>query len=429
MSNPRLAAVRILLRVIQRGESLDRAIDHAAGDVGPLARELAHGVLRWHPRLRALAGRLLERPLRARDRDVELVILLGLYQLRELRTPDHAAIHSSVETVVALRKPWARGLVNAVLRTYQRDRDALEAEIEQDPEARWAHPSWLIERLQADWPDDFQTVLAAGNVRPPMTLRVNRLRTDRDRYRLQLEAAGIAALDHPVAPDALVLERAQEAYSLPGFGEGLVSIQDAGAQLAALWLAPGAGMRVLDACAAPGGKTAHILEIQPELAELVALDIDADRLSRVEGNLDRLGLNATVLQGDAARPEPWWDGPRFQRILLDAPCSATGVIRRHPDIKLLRRPEDARALALRQRAMLQALWPLLEPGGMLLYSTCSVLREENHGNIAWFLDQQGDAVLEQGYADCGHPEEAGCQILPGDQGMDGFFYAPIRRKI
>jgi 16S rRNA (cytosine967-C5)-methyltransferase len=428
MSDPRLAAVRILLQVTQRGESLDRAIDRAAGDVGPLARELAHGVLRWYPRLRALALALLERPLRARDHDVELVILVGLYQLRELRTPDHAAIHSSVETVVALRKPWARGLVNAVLRAYQRDHGALETKIEQDPEARWDHPLWLIERFQADWPDDFKTVLAAGNARPPMTLRVNRLRRDREEYRRQLEAAAIAALDHPIAPDALVLEQAQEAYSLPGFGDGLVSVQDAGAQLAALWLAPGPGMRVLDACAAPGGKTAHILETQAQLAELVALDIDVDRLSKVEGNLDRLGLSATVLQGDAARPESWWDGRRFQRILLDAPCSATGVIRRHPDIKLLRRPEDVRALALRQRAMLQALWPLLEPGGMLLYSTCSVLREENHGNIAWFLDQQEDAALEQDYADCGHPENTGCQILPGDQGMDGFFYAPIRRK-
>lgn len=426
MTDARLAAVRILLRVIQRGESLDRAIDSVSADA--LARELAHGVLRWHPRLSALARRLLQRPLRARDRDVELVILVGLYQLRELRMPDHAAIHSSVETVVALRKPWARGLINAVLRAYQRGREALESQVDHEPEARWAHPRWLIERLKVDWPEDFQAVLAAGNLRPPMTLRVNRLRTDRDGYLKQLEASAIAAVEHPVAPDALVLERAQEARSLPGFHEGVVSIQDAGAQLAASLLAPEPGMRVLDACAAPGGKTAHILEIQPDLAELVALDIDAERLSRVEDNLDRLGLSATLLLGDAARPQTWWDGRGFQRILLDAPCSATGVIRRHPDIKLLRRPEDSHALAQRQRAMLQALWPLLEPGGMLLYSTCSVLREENHANIAWFLDQQEDALPAQGHAPCAHSERTGCQILPGEQGMDGFFYAPTTRR-
>jgi 16S rRNA (cytosine967-C5)-methyltransferase len=428
MSDPRLTAVRMLLRVTDGGQSLDRSIEVAGSDGVPLARELAYGVLRWYPRLQALASRLLERPLRERDRDIELVILTGLYQLRELRTPDHAAIHESVQTALTLRKPWARGLVNAVLRSYQRDRDSLEADIDQDPEAHWAHPAWLIERLKADWPQEHPAILSAGNTRPPMTLRVNRLQGDRGAYRRLLESAGIGVSEHGLAPDALVLERPVDVGDLPGFAEGRVSVQDAAAQLAAVILAPAPGTRVLDACAAPGGKTTHILEIQPGLEELVALDLDPDRLHRVERALSRLGQHARLVQGDAARPDAWWDGRPFRHILLDAPCSATGVIRRHPDIKLLRRDEDIPALARRQRAMLEALWPLLEPGGMLLYSTCSVLREENQVCIGRFLDEHPGAVPGEAFAGCAGAGGTGWQILPGDQAMDGFFYAPIIKK-
>lgn len=408
----------VLPELLARCEPADRG----------LAQELVYGVLRWRFRLEALRAQLLRQPLKAKDRDIDALLLVGLYQLGYTAVAPHAAVHMTVEAVRATGKRWAVPLANAVLRGYQRRRAELDALADASDEGRWAHPRWLIERLRSDWPDDWQRVLTANNERPPLVLRVNVRRLDREAYGHALDAAGLAHAALQSAPQGLALATPVGVERLPGFQDGQVSVQDGAAQLAAVLLDTHPGMRVLDACAAPGGKTAHILELQPRLAELVALDNDAQRAGRIHENLARLRLDATVTVGDAGAPDDWWDRRPFDRILLDAPCSATGVIRRHPDIKSLRRASDLDALARSQARLLDALWPLLAPGGMLVYATCSVLRQENEEQIAAFLQRCADA--EEWWPDVawGTARRHGRQILPGDAdtdgvGMDGFYYA------
>lgn len=392
-----------------------------------LVQELCYGVMRWHLRLAAVIGRLMERPLKPGNDDIHCLLLLGLYQLIYMRVPAHAAISATVESCKHLKKPWATGLVNGVLRAFQRDAGALLAQVDRDAPARTAHPAWLLERLQRSWPDCWQALLDANNRHAPMTLRVNRRRIERDAYMEQLQQAGHAARIAPHAPAGITLEKPLDVAVLPGFAAGLVSVQDAAAQLAAPLLDVQAGQRVLDACAAPGGKTAHLLEVQPALQELVAIDSDAGRAARIDDNLRRLGLRARVVVADAAQPDAWWDGRAFDRILLDAPCSATGVIRRHPDIKYLRRRDDIDAVAGQQRRLLESLWPLLGSGGMLLYATCSVLAEENVTPIEQFLRSRDDVVERRIEAAWGHQCAAGRQILPGEDDMDGFYYACLQK--
>lgn len=427
----RLAAVKMLERVLD-GRSLSDVLTDGlqsvpAGPEQALARELVYGVLRWYSRLTAVRENLLAKPLKSRDRDIALLIVVGLYQSVELRTPPHAAVAATAEVARRLNKVWAVSLVNAVLRRFLRERDQHLAVADAVPATRYAHPEWLIERYRAAWPEDWERLLSENNVRPPMTLRVNRRRTSTEQYLALLKEQGLAAQPHPHATDALVLESAVSVERLPGFRDGLASVQDAAAQLAADLLDVPDGGRVLDACAAPGGKTCHILERYPAAGEVVALDIAAERLQRVEENLSRLELSATVRVGDAAEPEAWWDGVLFDRILLDAPCSGSGVIRRNPDIKWLRRDQDLAALAQQQRCMLEALWPLLKQGGKLVYATCSVLPEENEQVIAGFLASQPDAKplpLEQ---DWGLQQPIGRYILTGESGMDGFYYGCLRK--
>jgi len=430
-ADPRAAAARILAAVLG-GRSLTEAAPPwleplATRRDRALARELAYGACRWQPRLARLLERLLERPPRRKDTDVLALMYLGLYQLRELAVPDHAAVDASAGACRALGKPWAVRLVNGVLRSYLRRAAELEAALERDPVFATAHPQWLLAMLREDWPGRWEQICAAGNRRPPLHLRVNRRRAAAGEYLERLAAAGIAARPHGLVEGAVTLAEPVPAAELPGFAEGLVSVQDCAAQLAAPLLAAEAGQRVLDACAAPGGKTAHIAERCPGLAELVAVDASPDRLRPLRESLARLGLGASVVCGDAAAPEGWWDGEPFDRILLDAPCTATGVIRRHPDIKCLRRAEDAPAMAARQAALLEALWPLLAPGGKLLYATCSVLHRENHARMAAFLERHGDARLAGLDLPFAVDTGAGWQILPGEQGMDGFFYAALAR--
>lgn len=427
--NARVIAAQALGRVLGEGESLATVLPSALAHADPgergLLQELCYGVCRWQPQLRFLLDRLLARPLAPGEQVIRGLLLAGLYQLWHLRVPEHAAVAETVAAVRPLRKPWAAGLVNAVLRSALRRRAELEALIEADAEARAAHPRWLLDWLRRDWPDDWPAIVAANNVRPPFTLRINRLRLDREAYRQRLAAgydAGPAAVE-----TALTLSTPTDPAILPGFAEGWVSVQDAGAQLAASLLAARPGQRVLDACAAPGGKTGHLLECVPDL-DLTALDCDAGRLERVRDTLTRLRLNARLLAGDARRPMDWWDGALYDRILLDAPCSATGVIRRHPDIKLLRRESDVAALAERQQALLTELWPLLRPGGRLLYVTCSVLRAENERVVAAFLAAHPDAHEQPIVAGWGCALSHGRQILPGEGGMDGFYYAALRRR-
>ncbi|HET8551223.1 MAG TPA: 16S rRNA (cytosine(967)-C(5))-methyltransferase RsmB [Gammaproteobacteria bacterium] len=429
---PRSLAAQVVAAVIARGTSLDEALAAALpqldtpADIG-LLKELCFGTLRWRFRLEAPLAALVRRPLKARDADVHALLMVGLYQLVSLRVPDHAAVGETVAAAAALGKGWARGLVNATLRNFLRRRDALLAAADAAPVSRYAHPDWLIQRLKADWPDDWQAILAANNVRPPMTLRVNRRLTTPETMQRELAAAGIDATPAPPAADALTLVTPVDVERLPGFTAGALSVQDAGAQFAAVALDCAPGQRVLDACAAPGGKTCHILERTPELGECVALDVSAVRLDRLRQNLDRLALAATVLTGDARRPHDWWDGRPFDRILLDAPCSGSGVIRRHPDIKSLRRADDIDRLTAVQAQLLVALWPLLAAGGKLVYVTCSVLRAENEATIAAFLARQADACAVA-MAGFGRATGVGRQILPGDEGMDGFYYACLKKE-
>ncbi|MFZ5622303.1 MAG: 16S rRNA (cytosine(967)-C(5))-methyltransferase RsmB [Pseudomonadota bacterium] len=413
----------VLPEVLARCEPADRG----------LLQELAYGTLRWRYRLDALLAQLLRQPLKAKDQDIGALLLVGLYQLAYTAVAPHAAVHATVEAVRATGKRWAVPLANAVLRGYQRRRTELDALADASDEGRWAHPGWLIERFRSDWPDAWQRILAANNERPPLVLRVNARRLDRDVYRRALDAADLPHTPLRFAPQGLALATPVGVERLPGFEDGQVSVQDGAAQLAAVLLDAGPGMRVLDACAAPGGKTAHILELQPRLAELVALDSDAQRAQRIHENLTRLRLDATVIVGDAGAPDGWWDGRPFDRILLDAPCSATGVIRRHPDIKSLRRASDIDELARSQARLVDALWPLLAPGGMLVYATCSVLRRENEAQIAACLQRRADAEERRLDMPWGVACRHGRQILPGDAdaggvGMDGFYYACLVKR-
>lgn len=430
--NVRATAARALAQVLGEGRSLAAALPPALAQVAPrdrgLVRELCYGVCRWLPELQLLLDRLLDRRLDPGEPAVRALLLTGLYQLHHLRIPDHAAVAETVAAARPLRKPWAAGLTNAVLRSFLRRHAELLAQVEADAEARSAHPRWLLERLQRDWPEDWPAIVAADNARPPFTLRVNRLRCSRQDYLGRLAAAGQIARPVAAVATALALAEPVEAAALPGFAGGWVSVQDAAAQLAAPLLDVRSGMRVLDACAAPGGKTAHLLECAPDL-DLTALDRDGERLDRIRDHLNRLGLDARLVAGDAGTPADWWDGIPYDRILLDAPCSATGVIRRHPDIKLLRRETDIAVLAGQQLAMLVALWPLLRPGGRLLYATCSVLRQENEQVVAAFLAAHPEAREQPIAAHWGRALAQGRQILPGEDGMDGFYYAILVKPV
>lgn len=429
---PRLRAVRLLHDVMTGQGSLADRLEAARAGLserdGAFLQALVFGALRYGPRLEWWRDRLLDRPVRRRDAIVGTVILLGLHQLAHTRVPPHAAISESVDLARAVGRPRAAGLVNGVLRRFLREKDKLDQAAASHPVAASCHPAWLVDRIRRDWPEDAEQILDAGNEAPPMTLRVNGLKTSRDDYLERLRDAGIEAVAGTDAETAVVLECPVGVERLPGFGDGAVSVQDESAQLVAGLLTPLAGQRVLDACAAPGGKSAHLLELGASGAELLALDSDGDRLARVDENLARLGLSARCLTGDARRPDDWWDGRPFDRVLLDVPCSGTGVIRRHPDIKYLRRETDIAGLAALQSEILAAGWSVLAPGGALVYTTCSVLREENEGVIQAFLDRhpeaRAEAVAVPGSVVCG----PGRQRLPALGGGDGFFYARIRRS-
>lgn len=424
----RATAAHLVGAVVDGGQSLNAVLPAAllalADQDRALTQELCYGVLRFYPRLERIAAGLLHKALKRKDRDVHQLILVGLYQLIYLKMPAHAAVAETVAAARALGKDWAANLVNALLRSFQRAPDQYLTRADADLTARWAHPHWWITGLQSEWPDHWQDIVAANNQRPPMTLRVNTQRVTRDSYQAALQDSGLVAQPHTYAPSALTLEQPVDVARLPGFAAGQVSVQDAAAQLAAGLLDLAPGQRVLDACAAPGGKSAHLLEWVPQL-RLLALDSDAQRLTRLHDTLRRLELQAEVRVGDAGAPGHWWDGEPFDRILLDAPCSGSGVIRRHPDIKLLRTPTDIAALARLQRHLLDALWPLLAPGGILLYATCSVLPEENRRNVAAFLADHEDAGEHRIEAVWGHEQAPGRQILPGESGMDGFYYARL----
>lgn len=395
-----------------------------------LLQELCFGTLRWQPQLQSILGRLMDKPLKEKDQDVQALLLLGLYQLKYTRIPDHAALSASVDACKGLKKLWAQKLVNAVLRNYQRNAAELEAEMTRSPAFTTAHPNWLRKRIEQCWPEQAENIFTANNEHPPFTLRADLNQwTNRASFIELLKEQSLEANATPFSPYGVTLQKAADVSQIPGFSEGRCSVQDEAAQLSAdlLQLAP--EQRVLDACCAPGGKTGHILEAQADLKEVVALDLEARRLERVKDNLARLNKTATIVCADASDLDNWWDGESFDRILLDAPCSATGVIRRHPDIKLLRKSEDIAKLAQLQGQLLTQLWKTLKPGGRLVYATCSVLPTENTLVIEQFLQQQSDAMHCVIDADWGLAQTCGRQLLPQIDGHDGFYYACLTKAL
>lgn len=418
--NERLQALQILIPLVRDKRSLAQLMP-SSSDITPMTKEMCFGVCRHFFRLEAITLCLVDK--KPKDVDVWILLLLGIYQLHYMQLPDYAVVKETVALLPKIKKVWAKGLVNAVLRNFCRQKEAILMRLQQNFDFINGHPQWFLARIQKAWPNDWQSIVQANDAHPPMTLRVNQMHCSVSTYMNLLEAAGIQAIEHPVAKDAIVLTAPCNVHQLPGFDKGWVSVQDAAAQLAVTLLDLKPGLRVLDACCAPGGKTCHILEASNKQVLCTALDVDAKRLLRVKDNLKRLDLEAEVLEGDAMHPESWWDGKPYDRILLDAPCSATGVIRRHADIKLLRTPEEVEEITKIQQAMLSSLWKLLAPGGRLVYATCSILPEENELQIAAFAAANADCKLVTSQWSWGRPTGHGQQILPGEFNMDGFFYS------
>lgn len=413
-----IAVVDTLLPVLQKGRSLDTSW---APDVTPLAKQIAFGVLRHYFSLGAVIDQLVKKPLPEKHLDIRILLMAGIYSIDAIKRPDYASVNDTVESADKLGKPWAKGMVNGVLRNYLRQREAIALALAANPESRDNHPAWLRAQIIQGWPKDAAAIIAANNTQAPMTLRVNTARTTRDLYKRSLDAVGIKSRPGSLCSDALYLETPVSIDNLPGFQAGCVSVQDEASQLAAELLALKPHLQILDACAAPGGKTCHILEREADIS-VTALDVSADRLKQVRQNLTRLGLQCKLQATDLREFQP---EERFDRILLDAPCSATGIIRRHPDIKLLRRESDIAKLAAAQTELLAAAWQLLAPQGVLVYSTCSILPAENETLIARFLDQHHDAAPWPILGEWGVGTGTGRQLFPVVDGHDGFYYARL----
>jgi 16S rRNA (cytosine967-C5)-methyltransferase len=433
MKNLRFIAAKIIAQVLD-GKSLSDCMQPELTSVKD-ARDIAFvkavcfGVCRQFYFLDAVLELLLDTPLKEKDDDVYALLLVGLFQLSDMRIPDYAAIAETVSAVKDLKKEWARGLVNAILRNYQRSSAEIKEELQSNPVAQSSHPEWLIAMIQKAWPLQAQAILDENNLHPPLTLRVNLSRLTREKYLETLQQHALEASVMPETTTGIILTEPLDVKLIPGFADGDVSVQDGAAQLAVQLLELAPNQRVLDACAAPGGKTAHILESEPLLSEVVAIDLSHQRLKSVKETLERLSLKANCIASDVADTQKWFTGDLFDRILLDAPCSASGVIRRHPDIKLLRHPDDIAELAQEQLRLLTAIWPLLKKGGILLYATCSLFPRENAGVLAKFLEMHADANEEKITADWGLACPIGRQILPGMHSMDGFYYARLTKHV
>jgi len=427
----RALAASGLAEIALRGASLREVMERTAPRLSdPRDRALLMALLsegaRWWLRYDTALGELLAKPLRRKEPAIHALLVLGLVQLEILELEDYAAVAATVEATRALKRPALAGLVNAVLRRWQRERGERIARLDARPDTRHAHPGWLAAALTRDWPTQAEAVMAADNREPPLMLRANRRHGDRAALIAALREAGQAAEAHPWLADGIVLPHSTDVTRLPGFADGAFAVQDGAAQVAADLVDAHDGQRVLDACAAPGGKACHLLE--RARVELTALEMDDQRAARIRQNLDRLHLTAKLVIGDAGNPSAWWDGRPFDRILIDAPCSASGVLRRRPDVRLHRRESDIAELGVQQRRILHALWPLLAPNGRLVYATCSLLRAENEAIVAELLAAQGDAEIVPFELPAGQPAAVGWQILPGDGDLDGMYYAVLRKK-
>lgn len=433
--DPRVRAAQALTPVIARKGSLFGL--HAQG-LDPrdhrLFRALCYGVCRTLPRLERLTNLLLDKPFKERDLDVQALLLIGLYQLLYMRIPTHAAVGETAGAARGLGKPWATRVLNACLRRMQRDQAALNEQLSNERRVQTLHPNWLLKRLDHAWPEQVEQIIEANNTPAPMTLRVNRARLTREAYIDQLTAADIAAEPCKHAVDGVRLLHPVDVETLPGFKAGEVSVQDEAAQLAAPLLfetlpASDTPLRILDACCAPGGKSAHLLELAAAAQrpiELTALDSDDKRLERVHETLSRLGYTANIIHADASQAD-WWDDVPFDAILLDAPCSGTGVIRRHPDIKALRTAQDIEQLSALQQRILRSLWAMLAPAGHMLYATCSIMPDENVKQVQTFLHETPDAQCQPLSVAWGIDQHGARQRLPGEDDADGFFYALLTR--
>ncbi len=431
MTDTRALAAQALADVALRGASLRDAMERYAPRLAdPRDRALLMALLsdgsRWWLRFDPALDRLLEKPLRQKEPAIHALLVLGLVQLEILELPDYAAVAATVQAARALQRPRLAGLVNAVLRRWQRERVELLAALDAKPQTRHAHPAWLARTIAQDWPAQADAVMAADNLEPPLMLRVNRRRTDRAALIERLRLDGYAVEPHPWLADGIVLPHSTDVTRMPGFAAGEFAVQDGAAQIAGDLADLGRGQRVLDACAAPGGKACHLLE-REDIA-LTALEFDARRAQRITQNLERLGLRADLVIGDAGEPSAWWDGQAFDRILIDAPCSATGVLRRRPDVRLHRRDSDIAPLVAQQRRILDSLWPLLAPGGKLLYITCSLLRAENEAVVNGWLEAHPDARAASFTLPAGQPAAVGWQVLPGDGDFDGMYYAVLEKR-
>ena len=431
MANPRLLAAQALTSVLchkgSLASSLPRALEAAEHGDRALIQQLCYGTCRHFPQLELIADQLLHKPMKPQDQDIYALILMGLYQIKAMRTPDYAAVDATVQAAKASGKRWADKLINGVLRSYIRGGAELEEVLNEHNAYRYNHPEWLVSKLSHHWPDDWQQIIAANDPQGPLTLRVNTRKVSRSDYIISLADAGHAAHACHISEVGVQLAQATDVTQLPGFAEGWFSVQDEAPQLSAPLLQLEAGQRVLDACAAPGGKTCHLLEAQD--VTVVAVELEERRIGRMQENLQRMGMAAQIICGDASEPEQWWDGQAFDRILLDAPCSATGVIRRNPDIKMLRTSEDVLELVQLQLKLLNNLWPLLKPGGYLLYATCSVLRQENDRLVARFIKQQEQVQHCVIDADWGMQMEVGRQLFPNPTSHDGFYYAKLHKPL
>ena len=431
MANVRLVAAEAIGQVL-RGRSLSAVLpkysEKVADNDQALFKQLCFGTLRWYPQLQAIVNHLMSKPIKDKEREIQALLACGIYQLMYMRVADHAAINETVAATVKLKRLWAKGLVNAVLRNFQRQQQQITENLSTNTEFATAHPQWLVSRLHKAWPIQAEEILQANNLQAPMCLRVNALRCTRDDYLQLLADADIGASPTQYSDCGVMLDSPQDVTKLPGFADGLVSVQDESAQLAASLLDVQPGHRVLDACCAPGGKTCHILESQPKLSSLTAIDLEEKRLERCKDNLQRLDLQANLIAADVGAIDQWWDNNSFDRILLDAPCSASGVIRRHPDIKLLRQDTDIENLSKIQTELLEKVWKTLRKGSMLIYATCSVLPQENDQVVAKFLATNDDASLLTIEADWGKATDYGRQIFPSAKGGDGFYYSRLQKN-
>lgn len=431
--NSRALAAKCCYAVIDQGRSLSDELpkqqEKLLGKDKGLLQEMCYGVLRYLPELENDVRQLMQKPLKGKQRVFHFLLLVGVYQVRYMRIPDHAAVSETVAATSVLKNRHMKALVNAVLRGFIRTLDAESkqtAPIDKKlPEPiKYNHPGWFIKKIQQSYPEQWQAILSANQQRPPMWLRANQQHHTSEQYQVLLNEANIDIATIEANSNAIALVKPIDVAKLPGFDDGWVSVQDAAAQQAARLLDCQANDVVLDCCAAPGGKTCHILEQTPTIASMTAIDIEDSRLTRVHENLARLHLSAEVIAGDAAN-KAWWSGELFDRILLDAPCSGTGVIRRHPDIKWLRKADDIDKLVILQQQILKNIWSLLKPGGTLVYATCSILPEENCQQISHFIAQNQDAQLIAINNTTSDQQTIGWQLLPDDKNMDGFYYAKL----